>query len=220
MQDEEPRRRDAEADLAERMKLATARLEADLKRVQDLLAAWQDKYEQQRVQNRELESLIQEARKQVAEAKATVKARDAEMAAMASFADLLLGRFDWPKVGAQMKLTPTLRRQFNSLIKRLNYEEDRSLVLEGTLPQFWDGLIAEERELVTKIAQSNTLEVANGDVAGFWAELTDTFEDVRIGLEARTVLLKILQEIFYQVLEMGDLKAPAIPRNMADAEKD
>ena len=191
---------------------ATVRIAGDLKRLQEQLAEWQDKYEQQRVNNRQLESDIAAARAATAAAEESLEQNRQEMAVMCSFADLLIGRFDWPKIGAQMKMTPVLKRQFNSVIRKLTYEEDRSLSLDGTLATFWDQLMSKEKTLIDCIAESNTREVMAGDVEAYWLELTDAFEDVRIGLEARCVLLKTLHEIFYQILEMDDLEVPKLPK--------
>jgi DNA repair exonuclease SbcCD ATPase subunit len=188
------------------------RLRLDVQRLQGELADWQSKYEDQVVANRQLDEGISTAKKELlfAEQRSDQAEQDAER--LTSFADLILGRIDWPKVGAQMKLTPMLRRQFNSLVRKLDYEEDNTLTIEATLPEFWDGLMGLERELVDKVAQSNTLEVATGGVEEFWRALTDAFGDVRISLEARLVLLNMLQEIFYQVLEIEDLEEGVLPK--------
>lgn len=187
------------------------RLRVDLARVQKELADWQAKYEEQVVANRRLDEGIATAKKELLFAEKRTEQAEADSERLTSFADLILGRLDWPKVGAQMKLTPMMRRQFNSLIRKLDYEEDNTLTIEATLPAFWDGLMGLERELINRIAQSNTLEVASGGVEDFWRALTDAFGDVRISLEARLVLLTMLQEIFYQVLEMEDLEESYLP---------
>jgi DNA repair exonuclease SbcCD ATPase subunit len=188
------------------------RLRLDVQRLQKELTEWQAKYEDQVVANRRLEEGIATAKKELlfSEQRTAQAEQDAER--LNSFADVILGQIDWPKVGAQMKLTPMLRRQFNSLVKKLDYEADNTLTIEDTLPAFWGGLMSLERELVDKIAQSNTLEVAAGGVEEFWRTLTDAFGDVRISLEARLVLLNMLQEIFYQVLELEDLEE-GLPAN-------
>jgi DNA repair exonuclease SbcCD ATPase subunit len=188
------------------------RLRLDVQRLQKELTEWQAKYEDQVVANRRLEEGIATAKKELlfSEQRTAQAEQDAER--LNSFADVILGQIDWPKVGAQMKLTPMLRRQFNSLVKKLDYEADNTLTIEDTLPEFWGGLMSLERELVDKIAQSNTLEVAAGGVEEFWRTLTDAFGDVRISLEARLVLLNMLQEIFYQVLELEDLEE-GLPAN-------
>jgi hypothetical protein len=51
-----------------------------------------------------------------------------------------------------------------------------------------------------------------GDMQCYWTSLTDAFGDVQISLEARSVILKMLHEIFYQVIEMEDLKEAVIPQ--------
>jgi len=201
-----------EQDLRQKLTAESGRLQKEIERLQRDLASWQAKYEEQRLQNKDLEAGIQEARREVSRNQVAASQATANAKRLSGFADLILQRIDWPKVGASMKLTPRLRLQFNSLIRKLSYEEDRSLTIEGTLAEFWESLLAPERELVKSIAQSNSLEVQKGDVDGFWMGLTDAFGDVQISLEARSVLLKMLHEIFYQVIEMDDLKEPIIPQ--------
>ena len=58
----------------------------------------------------------------------------------------------------------------------------------------------------------------SGDVEAFWRNLTDVFDDVYIGLEARTILMRMLQEIFYQTLDMKDLESIALPVARGDDE--
>lgn len=187
------------------------RLRVDLARVQAELMDWQGKYEGQVVANRRLDEGIATAKKELLFAERRTEQAEADSDRLNSFADLVLGQIDWPKVGAQMKLTPMLRRQFNSLVRKLDYEEDNTLTIEATLPAFWDGLMGLERELIDKVAHSNTMEVASGGVEAYWRALTDAFGDVRISLEARLVLLNMIQEIFYQVLEQDDLEASLLP---------
>ncbi|MBN2451577.1 MAG: hypothetical protein JXR77_14405 [Lentisphaeria bacterium] len=189
----------------------TTRLQNEVERLQNDLAEWQAKYEEQRLENKRLEGEIVAAKRDRTIHETMATQANQEALHLMSFADLILQRIDWPKVGAAMRLTPRLRQQFNSLIRRLNYEENRSLTIEGTLPVFWDSLMAREKELVNGIAQSNSHEVMAGDVESYWLALTDAFGDVQISLEARGVILKMLQEIFYQVLEMKDLEEPYVP---------
>jgi len=194
------------------------RLGKEVKRLEEQLTSWQGKYEEQRVDTKTCEERIIELEKALKDRQDEIKALNERAAILESFPDLLLDRFDWPKVGGQMKLTPALKRQFNSLIKKLRYEEDRTLSIEGSITDFWTRLMATEKALVENIAESNSREVMTGDVPGYWLSLTDSFEDVRIGLEARCVLLKMLHEIFYQVMEMGDLEAPKLPDSMTSAK--
>ena len=192
------------------LKKEVSQLSSDLTRVEAQLAEWQSKYEQERVRSRGLSQQLEETEQLLADEQEKLKESAAEIEALNSFPNLLLDKFDWRKVSVALKLTPALQRQFNSLIRRLNYEEDRSLSIEGTLSEFWTSLMAKETELIESIAKSNTSEVISGDVEDYWLELTDAFEDARIGLEARTMLLKMLHEIFYQVLDMESLEAPKI----------
>ena len=197
--------------LKQKLKTEGARLLNEVERLQKDLAEWQVKYEDQRLQNKELEAGIARAQREKNRQCELAKEAIANAEKLTSFADLILKRIDWPKVGSAMKLTPRLRQQFNSLIRKLTYEEDRTLTIEGTLPEFWDSLMNLERELINSIAQSNSQEVLTGDVEGYWLGLTDAFGDVQISLEARVVILKMLQEIFYQVLDMDDLEQAMIP---------
>jgi len=204
--------RDVERTVSAKLKKKTVSVRNDLERVNAELSNWQAKYEQQRVENRNLEKEIEEAREDLKQGQRELRATEDENEALDAFADAVLSKIDWAKVGLQLKLTPTLRQQFNSLIRKLNYEDDRTLTIEGTLAEFWDSLLSAEKELVHNIAESNTREVASGDVENYWLDLTDSFADVRISLEARTVLIKMLQEIFYQVIEIEDLESPTVLR--------
>ncbi len=191
------------------------RLENDLKRAQEQLIEWQAKYEQQRLECRDFEEKLDNTRQDLRKERHILEQAQDEIDFLSSFPNLLLSKFDWPKVGTQMKLTPTLRRQFNSLIRRLNYEKDMTLSLEGSLSEFWGGLMRKEEELIQAVSESNTREVMSGGVEEYWLNMTDAFEDVRISLEARCILLKMLHEIFYQVLEMDDLEEPIVPKKSA-----
>lgn len=189
----------------------TNRLSSDLQRLSDELETWKSKYEDQRVENRELSEKISAMEKAVAEARQDVDKSRKELAHSHRFADLILGQLDWPAVGSQMQLTPQLKRKFNSLIKKLSYEEDRTLSLGTTLDNFWKALQKEETDLIEAIAHSDSREVESGDVENFWLGLTDTFEDVQIALEAREILLQMLQDIFYQTINMEDLEKGTAP---------
>jgi len=187
------------------------RYQNDNARLNKDLAAWQSKYEEQRLQNRGFMSDAATAEKLRLQAERERDAAQTEVTTCRNFADLLLSRIDWPKVGAAMKMSPTIRRNFNSLVKRLNYEEDRTLSIDGTLPEFWGKLCSDERDLIKKISRSNTLEVQNGDVESFWSELGDAFADVRINLEARIFMLGMLHDIFFQVFSEEALAEPVLP---------
>ncbi len=188
------------------------RIKEQLQQRDRLVEDWRNRYELQCAQQRKLDEALQVVRKECAEQQRAATQAQEEINRLSSFADLILRRMDWAKIGAQMKLAPTLKRQFNNLIKSLDYEQDKTLTIEGTLPEFWNRMINSEKQLVQTIADSNIREVQNGAVADFWRELTDDFEDIFISLEARAMLLRMLQEIFYQTLEMEDLQEPKIPR--------
>ena len=187
------------------------RFKRDLERSGKELENWQSRYESQRSANRGLTQQLKEIEEALSHQKNVAKTCQRNADESRHFANALLAQIDWPEVGAQLHLTPQLKRKFNSLVKKLNYDENRALSLGGTLPEFWGKLQEQERRLVDAVAASDVREIQDGDVEAFWRGLTDSFEDVYIGLEARALLLKMLQEIFYQTLDMEDLKSGALP---------
>ena len=189
----------------------TTRLTRDLGRLTAELDEWRSKYEKQRVEARTFEKQYIDTQRALEAEKTAHEASRREIVRSHQFANALLAKIDWPEVGKQLRMTPQIKRKFNSLVKKLNYEDDRTLRLEGTLQEFWAKLQEEERSLVELVSQSDSLEVQSGDVEGFWRNLTDVFDDVYIGLEARAILLRMLQEIFYQTLDMKDLETMALP---------
>lgn len=191
------------------------RLKKELAGHQEELDLWQNRYEEQRVQAKQLREQLDSARRDLRDRDATLEDLNQHMEEHNAFADLILDRIDWPDIARQMKLTPALRRQFNNLIRRLDYEEDSTLTIEGQLTDFWNRMVEKEQQLISNVAASNNAEVAEGDVDSFWLNLTDDFEDVKISLEARAILLKLLQDIFYQTLQMDDLEKPRIPTRKA-----
>jgi chaperonin cofactor prefoldin len=184
------------------------RLTAEMRQAEEEMASWRTKYEEQRGENRQVADENANLELRMGEQIRKLEKSQEVIDQLRGFADLILDRIEWVEVGKQIKPTPAVKRQFNSLVRKLNYEEDRSLSIEGTLRQFWERLQEREAELIDRLAKSNTLEIGSGDVAEYWRGLTDLFEDVHLGLEARSVLLRILQEVFYQVFDMDDLKAP------------
>lgn len=211
LQDADSGKTERENALKEEMNRNLNRLQNEFTRVSKELNTWQSKYEEQRLLNRSLEKNAVEAEKAKEQALRESALVTEKMATHAKFGDLMLSRIDWPKIGAAMKMNPTVRRNFNSLVRKLNYEEDRSLTIEGTLPEFWGKLIKNEEDLIKRIAQSNTLEVMNGDLKGFWEQVSELFTDVQINLEARSFLIGLLQELFFQSIELEDLDTDKIP---------
>lgn len=187
------------------------RFERENARLRGELETWRKNYEKQRVEARELGEALAEANRKLANDKKMLAQTQGEVKTARRFADCILAQIDWTEVAKQLKMPPQLKRKFNSLIKTLNYEEDRTLTLGGTLENFWEALQNEEKALVEAIAKSDVLEVQSGTIENFWRNLTDVFEDVHIGLEARIILLRVLQEIFYQTLEMEDLEKVKLP---------
>jgi len=198
-----------EKELRERLQQEQQRARDDLTRLRDELASWRSRYEQQCNETRRLEEELEETEKQLVAERTRAAELEHRVQELQDFATLILQRIDWTEIGRQMKLTGQMRRLFSSLVRKLNYEEDRP-VFDQTLTNFWNSLMEREKALIESVAQSNTLEVMQGSVEQFWRDLTDAFEDVQFGLEARTILLKLLHEIFYQVIEMEDLKTAKI----------
>ncbi|MBP5638033.1 MAG: hypothetical protein J6X55_01015 [Victivallales bacterium] len=196
----------AEEALRNEMNKTVARLQNEVERVTKEQQAWQQRYEEQRAAFRHQEEEIAAVAKAKDEMESKLQVANDKTAELTKFADLILSRIDWPHIGSAMKLSPTMRRNFNSLIKKLDYEEDRTQTIEGTLPDFWKRLSEGEQKLVNAIARSNMDEVATGVVADYWNSLKDSFAEVQSTLEARIVLLGMLQDIFYQTLEMKDLE--------------
>lgn len=196
-----------------------SRLADAVQKLERELADWRGRYETQRAEDRELKKTLQDTEGLLTQERATVKTRDARIGELSQFADALLARIDWPRIGRELHLTPSLQRQFNSIMKKLHYEEDMSLSLPDALPVFWEKLAAQETQLISQVAQSNTLEVMSGTAVEFWHELKDPFEDVVIGLEARLILLKLLQEIFFELFDTDDLEMDMLPKKATAARK-
>ena len=199
------------ATASENAERVTTRLQAELSRLKEELNGWQNKFQEQLQANRQIQNdaANTEARagKSNAERDAAIKKLDESK----KFVDLLLSRIDWAKLGSQLKLSPTLRKNFNSMLKRLNYEENLSLTIEGTLPQFWSRLQKREGELIQRIAASSTLEVEKGDMKGFWEEVKDSFAEVQTSIEARLFMLGFIHELLFAIYVPEQLAAPTIP---------
>lgn len=199
------------ATASENAERVTTRLQAELSRLKEELNGWQNKFQEQLQANRQIQNdaANTEARagKSNAERDAAIKKLDESK----KFVDLLLSRIDWAKLGSQLKLSPTLRKNFNSMLKRLNYEENLSLTIEGTLPQFWSRLQKKEGELIQRIAASSTLEVEKGNMKGFWEEVKDSFAEVQTSIEARLFMLGFIHELLFAIYVPEQLAAPTIP---------
>ena len=81
-----------EQDLRQKLTAESTRLQKEIERLQRELASWQAKYEEQRLQNKELEAGIQEARREVS--RQQVAATQANASAKHLSADLILQRID------------------------------------------------------------------------------------------------------------------------------
>ncbi len=214
------KQQDFEKQLREETQRTVARIQNELDRVTKELQSWQSRYEEQKFANRQLEegkTAADKARDQVMAEKAEL---EKELSESQGFADTILSRIDWPHVGAAMKITPTVRKNLNSLLKKLNYEEDRTLTIEGTLPEFWSSLAAGDAALIKKLANSSMEELASGDINGYWQEVGNQFKDVLQNLEARQALLTVLQDLFFQTLEMSDLDVSKIPSKSKAKKKE
>ncbi|MFW5893815.1 MAG: hypothetical protein ACOCUY_01615 [Verrucomicrobiota bacterium] len=199
------------ATVAQQRDRDVARIKKELADLQQELDLWKSRYEEQRVEAKRLAEEVNQMQATLRERDAAIEVLQHAIDQQNGFADLILHRIDWPNMARQMKLTPALRRQFNNLIRKLDYEADNTLTIEGQLVDFWNRMVVREQQLVQTISASDNAEVAEGSVENFWGELTDDFEDVKISLEARAILLKLLQDIFYQTLQMEDLEKPRIP---------
>lgn len=192
--------------IREELNRVVIRLQGDNDRLTKELASWQSRYEEQCNNNTTLVETAAEAEKRCTEALDGRKKSEQVATKCQQYADLILSRIDWPRVGAAMKMTPTVRRNFNSLVRKLSFGEDNSLTLEESLPVFWNTLNKAERDLVEAIAESSTREMMNGDAGEFWQGVKDNFDDVLVSLEARMAMLGILQDVFFQNMENEDLE--------------
>ncbi len=199
------------ATATENAERVSTRLQAELSRLQSDLNGWQNKYQEQLLANRQIQSDSASTAQRADKANAERDAALQKLGESQKFVDLLLSRIEWAKLGSQLKLSPTLRKNFNSMLKRLNYEEDLSLTIEGTLPEFWTKLVTDETALIQKIANSNTLEVSNGDMEGFWNEVKDAFTEVQTSLEARVFMMGFLHELLFAIYSPEQLATPTIP---------
>ena len=214
------KQQDFEKQLRDETQRTVARIQNELDRVTKELQSWQSRYEEQKFANRQLEegrAAADKARDQMLAEKNEIL-KDLEESQ--GFADVILSRIDWPHVGAAMKITPTVRKNLNSLLKKLNYEEDRTLTIEGTLPEFWSSLAAGDTALIKKLANSSMEELASDDINGYWQEIGNQFKDVLLNLEARLALLTILQDLFFQTLEMSDLDVSKLPSKSKAKKKE
>ena len=187
------------------------RLQASLQTAQEEVRSWQNRFQEQLLQHRPIVATSEQVGKRAAAADAERDGALAKLNESRKFVDLLLSRIEWSKLGAQLKLSPTIRRNFNSLIKRMNYEDDLSLTIEGTLPDFWRRLSEGEMALIDKIAQSSTLEVQGGDMNAFWGQVKESFDSVQSSLEARLFMVGFLHELLFAVYTGEQLAAPTIP---------
>ena len=175
------------------------------------MRSWQNRFQEQLLQNRQIVANSEQVGKRAAAADAERDEALVKLNESRKFVDLLLSRIEWSKLGAQLKLSPTIRRNFNSLIKRMNYEDDLSLTIEGTLPDFWRRLSEGEAALIDKIAQSSTLEVQGGDMNAFWSQVKEAFDSVQASLEARLFMVGFLHELLFTVYTGEQLATPTIP---------
>jgi hypothetical protein len=188
------------------------RLDGVIAKLEKDAADWRVRYEQQRGEYRELKEQAAQTEAALAQERARLADREKKLQDLAKFADLVLSRMDWAQAGKNLHLPPTMQRQFNSVLKKLNYETETGVpTLDASMAVFWDNLMAIEKTLVDHVAHSDTLEVADGSAAEFWEGLKDDFDDVLIGLEARLMLLKLVREIFYTALDAETLEAPKLP---------
>ena len=211
LQEAEERRQKEQQSATEQVERENKRLTQEIKQLKRSLSDWETKYENQRTVNRTLEKKIKETEEAVQVAQKEKVKNQQDLKRAEDFATLILNNIDWRELGRELRPTPQMKRKFNSLIRSLNYEENGDINLGTALPEFWNNLLSQEQELIQNIAQSETREVESGNIEDFWQSLTDDFEDVTISLEARTILLQLLNEIFYRTLTMKDLENSKAP---------
>ena len=208
-----------EAEVREELGRVSQRQQGEIDRLNKELAAWQARHEEQCGLNRGLAERAAAAESRSLESTNARIAMEKKLAASGVLVDVLLSKIDWQHVGASMKLTPTIKRNFNSLIKRLDYDEDRNLTIEGTLKSFWGRLQARELTLIDAIAKSSVKELEKGSIEDYWQGIAEMFPEVQIDLEARITMLNILQDIFYQNYTDEELQTPVIPPKPAKKTK-
>ena len=208
-----------EAEIREELGRVNQRQQGEIERLGKELAAWQARHEEQCGLNRGLAERAAAAERRSLDSMNARLEMEKKLNANGVLVDALLEKIDWPHVGASMKLTPTMKRNFNSLVKRLDYDEDRNLTIEGTLKNFWGRLQARELTLIDAIAKSSVKELEKGTIEDYWQNIADMFPEVQIDLEARITMLNILQDIFYQNYTDEDLQTSVLPSKPAKKTK-
>ena len=208
-----------EAEIREELGRVSQRQQGEIDRLSKELAAWQARHEEQCGLNHGLTERAAAAERRSLDSMNARLEMERKLNANSVLVDALLAKIDWPHVGASMKLTPTMKRNFNSLVKRLDYDEDRNLTIEGTLKNFWGRLQARELTLIDAIAKSSVNELEKGTIEDYWQNIAQMFPEVQIDLEARITMLSILQDIFYQNYTDEELQTPVIPSKNAKKTK-
>ncbi len=204
-----------EAEVREELGRAMQRQQNEIDRLTRDVSAWQGRHQEQCSISRNMEDRALAAERANQESQKTIAALERKIEGSGRLVDSLLSRIDWAHVGASMKMSPAVKRNFNSLMKKLDYDEDRSLTLEGTMKEFWSRLTAGENELVNAIVKSSERELITGSVKDYWQEISTRFPDVLLSLEARMAMLSILQDIFYQNYTDEDLRAGSLVQKPA-----
>lgn len=212
-------REQREKALREEMERTVQRAQNEVERLNAEVALWRGRHEEQCAVNRGFQEQAADALRQARDANEAKEAFAAKLSDTHSAVDALLDRIDWPKVAASMKPSPTVKRNLNSLIKKLDYDSDRTLTIEGTLPEFWERLNKAERDLVTAIAKSTERELQNGSIQDYWGGLAEAFDEVMVNLEARSALLGMLRDIFFQTFSDEELQEPTLNAKPAKAKK-
>jgi len=205
--------------LRSEMERTVQRAQNEVERLNAEVALWRGRHEEQCAVNRGFQEQAADAQRQARDANEAKDALAAKLSGTHSAVDALLSRIDWPKVAASMKPSPTVKRNLNSLIKKLDYDSDRSLTIEGTLPEFWDRLNKAERDLITSITKSTERELLNGSIQDYWGGLTENFDEVLLNLEARSALLGMLRDIFFQTFSDEELRDPTLNAKPGKAKK-
>jgi len=72
---------------------------------------------------------------------------------------------------------------------------------------------------VTSIAKSTERELLNGSIQDYWSSLSEAFDEVMLNLEARSALLGMLRDIFFQTFSDEDLQEPTLSAKPSKSKK-
>lgn len=106
-------------------------------------------------------------------------------------------------------------RSFEKLVK-LKENEGENFSFE----KFWSSLARKELEKINRISQLTGKDLDEGEFASSWLETKDLFEDLEYLLQAKTVLVKTIHEVFHEIGNQLDFpEKQKLTRNLEDKEK-